>query len=48
MNFLASTMHADLEFVTEIKGSRPSVVLSRKGLWSVMPLESHDNFAKIV
>lgn len=48
MNFLASPIHANLEFVTEIKGSRPSVVSSRKGLWSVMPPENHDNFAKIV
>lgn len=29
-------IHADLEFVTEIEGSRPRVVLSRKVLWSVM------------
>lgn len=40
-------IHADLEFVAEIEGSRPRVVLSRKILWSVMPPEIHDNFAKI-
>lgn len=40
-------IHAYFESVTEEEGSRLSVVLSSKGLWSGMAPENRDNFVKV-